>query len=86
MEIKFSKRFVKQLAKQPPKIQKAFYLRLKLFEEDPHNELLRNHKLMGEYAGMSSINVGGDVRAIYEIINNKVYLYQFIGTHSQLYG
>ncbi len=85
MTIRYSKRLIKQLAKQPQKVQNAFYLRQELFEEDPNNPLLRNHILSGELKGMYSINVTGDVRAIYEIIDDEVYFFIMIGTHSQLY-
>lgn len=87
MKIRQSRRFIKQLAQQPQKVQNAFYLRLELFEEDPYNPLLRQHALSGRLKGFYSINVTGDVRAIYEIIDDdKIYLYDMIGTHSQLYG
>ena len=86
MTIQYSKKFIKQLAKQPAKIQNALYKKLLLFEENLYEPLLRNHALTGEFKGMYSINVTGDVRAIYEIIGDQIFLYQMIGTHSQLYG
>ncbi|MGI8635486.1 MAG: type II toxin-antitoxin system RelE/ParE family toxin [Segetibacter sp.] len=86
MRIVYSKKFVKQLARQPEKIDLALKLRLELFGDDINNPLLNNHALKGKLKGFYSINVNGDVRAIYEIINGDVYLYQMIGTHSQLYG
>lgn len=86
MIIRYSRRFVKQLAKQPSKVQKALGARLRIFSEDIHDPSLRNHPLKGELVGYYSINVTGDVRAIYEIIGSEIYLYEMIGTHSQLYG
>jgi addiction module RelE/StbE family toxin len=85
MKIRYSKKFVQQLAQQPEKIELAFKLRIELFQEDMHNPLLRNHSLKGKLIGYYSINITGDVRAIYEIIDDEIYLYQMIGTHSQLY-
>lgn len=85
MIIRQTRQFVKQLAKQPPKIQQAFYLRLALLEEDTHNPLLRNHLLQGKLKGYYSINITGDVRAIYMIIDDEIYLFDLIGSHSQLY-
>jgi len=84
--IRYSRPFVKQLAKQPPKVQQATYLRIRLFADDPFDPLLRNHPLQGKLKGLYSINITGDVRAIYEVIGDEAYLYQMIGTHSQLYG
>lgn len=86
MTIRYSKRFVKQLAKQPPKVQDAFYLRIKLFEEDSNEPLLNLHHLKGKMSRYYSINVTGDVRALYEIVGEDIYVYEMIGSHSQLYG
>lgn len=85
MTVRYSRQFVKQLAKQPAQVQRAFYLRSELFLEDPHNPLLRNHQLSGKLKGFYSISITGDVRAIYEIIEDRIYVYQMIGSHSQLY-
>lgn len=86
MTIRYSRKFVKQLAQQPPKVQKAFAARLRIFSDDMYDASLRNHPLKGKLRGYYSINVTGDVRAIYEVIGDEVYLYEMIGTHSQLYG
>jgi len=86
MIIRFKKKFTKQLAKQPIKVQKALYVRIELFEEDVFSPILNNHALQGELKGFYSINITGDVRAIYEIISDDIYLYALIGAHSQLYG
>lgn len=85
MKIRYSKKFVKQLAKQPDKVVRALKLRIELFEEDMYNPLLRNHPLQGKLKGYYSINITGDIRAIYEIVDDEIYIYQMIGTHSQLY-
>jgi addiction module RelE/StbE family toxin len=85
MTIRYSKNFVKQLSKQPPNIQRAFYARLEIFADNPHEPLLRNHALSGKLKGFYSINVTGDVRALYEIVDDTIYIYQMIGSHSQLY-
>jgi mRNA-degrading endonuclease YafQ of YafQ-DinJ toxin-antitoxin module len=42
--------------------------------------------LTGEYAGLYSINITGDIRALYEKIDESYVIFGFIGTHSQLYG
>ncbi len=86
MKIKYSKRFVKQLAKQPDKVRVQFKLRMQLFQHDMYDPLLRNHQLSGVLKGYRSINITGDVRAVYEVVDDEIYLYQMIGTHSQLYG
>lgn len=86
MIVRFSAKFKKQYKKLPIKLQKQTKQRIEIWKQDPSNPKLRLHKLKGELSHLYSINVTGDVRAIYEIIDNEVYLYQMIGTHSLLYG
>jgi len=86
MRVRYSKQFLKQLAKQPPKIEKALKVRLLIFQEDKNNALLRNHALQGTLKGYYSISITGDIRAIYMIIDDEIYLFDMIGTHAQLYG
>ena len=85
MIVRFSKNYKKQYKKLTPKLQKQTRLRIELWQEDPGNAILRHHELKGRLKGSYSINITGDVRAIYEIIDGEMYLYQMIGTHSQLY-
>lgn len=86
MTIRQTRRFVKQLAKQPAEVRQAYYNRLRIFAEDPHNPLLRDHALRGQLKGFYSINITGDVKAIYMVVGNDIYIFDLIGTHAQLYG
>ena len=86
MKIKFSKKFNKQLGKLSLKQQDKFWMRLELWQEDPTNSLLRLHRLEGKLEKYYSINITGDIRALYEVVNGEMYLYDMIGSHSQLYG
>lgn len=86
MKIRFSKRFNKQLGKLSPRLQDKFWSRLELWQEDPTNSLLRLHRLEGQLAHYYCINITGDIRALYEVAGDEIYLYDLIGTHSQLYG
>lgn len=85
MRIEYTKKFLKQYYKLTPKLQMKFEERLKLWLDEPYNPQLHLHMLTGEYAGMYSINITGDIRALYEKINDTYVIYGFIGTHSQLY-
>lgn len=60
--------------------------RIELWQEQPDNPLLRLHQLEGELNNFYSINISGDLRALYEVIGDKIFVYEMIGTHSQLYG
>jgi addiction module RelE/StbE family toxin len=86
MTIRFSKKFRKQYKKLTPKLQQQTKRRIELWQEDPTNTLLNQHQLSGKLAGYYSINISGDVRALFEVVGEQVYLYDMVGTHSQLYG
>lgn len=84
MEIKYNPRFHKQYAKSNKKVKTAFNSRLKLFLQNSHHPLLRNHALTGDYKGYRSINITGDWRAIY-LEHGEIIIFEALGTHSQLY-
>lgn len=85
MDIDYTKQFVKQYKKQPENIKVAFNKRLKLLLESPDSKILNIHALKGQYSGLQSINVTGDVRALYYQSGDRLIIFAFIGTHSQLY-
>jgi addiction module RelE/StbE family toxin len=85
MKVIFHKRFDKMAAKLSPKIKQKMVERITLFTSDPLNNRLRNHALHTPYKGSYSINITGDVRAIYELVDDETALFTHIGTHSQLY-
>lgn len=84
MKIFFHRKFTKQFEKLSRKIQEQFYERLSIFEIDPFNPLLNNHCVHHPYEGCQSINISGDIRALFEINKDNV-LFIRIGTHSELY-
>jgi len=86
MQIDFTKQFIKQYNKQSGKIQDRFNARLKLFEQDQNKPILNVHALSGKYQGYSSINITGDIRAIFKRQGDTIIIFAFIGSHSQLYG
>lgn len=86
MTIKYSKQFKKQFQKLSRKDQERFWERLDWFILDTFDVRLNNHLLQGKLQGHRSINITGDIRAIYVVIDGNIYLYEMIGPHSQLYG
>ncbi len=86
MDIRFSKRFIKQLSKLPPKQEAKFYERLELWKINPNDPRLNHHALSGKLKGFYSLNITGDLRALYKVYDGIVYVYELIGTHAQLYG
>lgn len=85
MVIKTTKAFDKQYAKLNLKVKTAFKRRLELFKANPFDTNLRNHGLKGKYLGYRSIDITGDVRALYTTQGDTIIIFGFIGTHSQLY-
>jgi len=86
MQVFFHKRFEKQFAKLPLRIQIKFKEQLLSFYENPFDPGLRNHPLQGKFIGHNSIHVTPDVRAIYRSENEETYLFTTIGSHSELYS
>lgn len=85
MNIVFHKPFDKMASKLSPKVKLKMVERITLFSKDPLNSVLRNHALNTPYKGSYSINITGDYRAIYHLINDETAIFTHIGTHSQLY-
>lgn len=85
MTVSFAKKFVKQYDKLPAKNRRQFDDRLKLFLTDQRHALLRRHALKGKYAGYYSIDISGDLRAVFRYTSKDRAVFSLIGTHSQLY-
>ena len=85
MRLVFHKRFDKMAAKLPTKIKQKMAERVVLFARNPLDTTLRNHPLHTPYGGSYSIDITGDYRAIYQLIDDETVLFTHIGTHSQLY-
>lgn len=86
MKINYSKNFVKQYGKQRPVIKEKFVEKQKVYVTDKFNPILNNHGLGGKWLGYRSINVTGDIRAIFEEVNENYVEFVAIGTHSELYN
>lgn len=65
--------------------RERFAARLALFIQDSRASVLDNHPLTGKYLGCYSIDITGDVRAIYIPIGDNAVRFIAIGSHSQLY-
>ncbi len=85
MSITYSKQFLKMVRKLPPKVKAQLADRIELFGANPLRKQLRNHALQTPYKGSYSINITGDYRAIYYLVDDQTALFTHVGTHSQLY-
>jgi mRNA-degrading endonuclease YafQ of YafQ-DinJ toxin-antitoxin module len=85
-EYLLAKRFLKQYNKLQPAKQDAVDTALDLYLLEPGAPHLRRHMLKGEYAGVTSITAGGDLRIhLLEKKDEIIVVVVCVGTHSQLY-
>lgn len=85
MTVRFHKNFDRQYKKLRASEQKKFKERISIFLQDEFNPILNNHPLKGKYQGYRSINVTGDLRAVYKLKAKDVALFSAVDTHSNLY-
>ena len=85
MKIKLHRDFEKQYRKLKEREKKKFKQRRDLFLQDEFNPQLNNHSLKGKYSGLRSINITGDLRAIYKKEGDYA-IFVAINSHSNLYG
>jgi mRNA interferase YafQ len=86
MTIIFHRTFEKQLHKLAMGERERFRERLKIFLADPFSARLNNHPLKGKYVNYRSINIGGDLRAVFKFMDDDECIFTKIGTHSELYS
>ncbi len=85
MKISYSKSFIAQAKKLTPKVRQKLLERIETFAENPLHPTLRNHQLKGKWKEYRSIDITGDVRALY-LQRVEEVIFDIVGTHSQLYG
>ena len=84
MNISYHRDFKKTFKKLPKQIKEKFTEKILLFENDKFNPVLNNHALKGKYSGYRSINITGDLRAIFrDDSDNAIFI--TVGSHSNLY-
>jgi addiction module RelE/StbE family toxin len=86
MTVYFHKNFEKSYQRLGKIEKEKIKDRLKIFIKDPFDRQLNNHPLKGKYEDYRSINISGDLRAIYKYISDNECVFVEIGTHSELYS
>jgi addiction module RelE/StbE family toxin len=84
--IEYSRQFQKHLKLRyahQPKVIERFKQNLKLFCIGVRREPLNDHALTGKLQGLRAFSVGGDVRAVYQELEDH-YLFLDIGSHNQV--
>lgn len=86
MKIYFHRNFNKQYKRLNKKQQNKIHERLSLFLKNPFDSVLNNHFLKGKYLNYRSINISGDLRAIYKYLSPNECVFVALGKHSDLYS
>lgn len=84
MIIEYSKDFLKDIKSLNQEQKNQLRNRILLFQNKPSHPQLKNHPLKGKLKGFHSINITGDIRAIYTCLEKTIKFVR-LGTHSQLY-
>jgi addiction module RelE/StbE family toxin len=85
MTVAYSKAFIKQAKKLSPELRQKLQNKIAIFSDNPLHTSLRNHALKGKYKEYRSIDITGDVRALYLQQDNEA-IFDTVGTHSHLYS
>lgn len=78
------KSFKKDFKKLPKQARSEFKRKRDFLVVNSAHPALHLHSLHGEWAGKWSINVTGNIRAIFKLQGN-IAIFVNIGTHSELY-
>ena len=87
MKIHYHREFLKSDKKRGapyPKLELQFKKQLDKLITNPNDSTLRGHKLIGKRKNFRSFSVAGDIRVVYIIVNNNIWLFD-IGSHNQVY-
>ena len=84
MKIDYHRSFKKDYKKLSKKLRVQLGVRIELFKENMFNPTLNNHAIHHPYDGCQSINISGDIRALYETTGNTITFVR-VGTHSELF-
>ncbi len=87
MKILYHRIFIKNYKKRIspyPKLENQFKEQLEKFIKNPNDVSLKDHKLIGKKKNFRSFSISGDIRVIYLIVGDSVWLYD-VGIHNQVY-
>lgn len=85
MNVIFHRNFKRRYKKLRTSEQKKCDERIILFMENPFDPVLHNHALSGTWKRYRSINITGDLRALYELVDTDTALIILVDTHGNLY-
>lgn len=84
LDRKFKKAFKKRINLNPTLVSRT-NKRIDLFRQNPFYPILRNHPLTGGQNGLRAFSITGDIRIIYQPIDEQHVRLLDIGSHNQVY-
>ena len=88
MKIEFTHEFIKIYKKRFSRklnFQRRFDERIRLFADNHHAAVLKDHALGGKLLGHRAFSITGDIRVVYYVREEIAYFVD-VGTHNQVYG
>lgn len=89
MRVELARSFLKAYKKRIQtnvKLDAQLATRIDLFKANAKNPILNDHALKGNKLGLRAFSITGDVRVVYERIDDETAVFLDIGTHAQVYG
>lgn len=80
----FKKSYKKRVSNRPKLVLRTSQ-RIKLFQENPYNPILKDHPLVGSKNNLRAFSVAGDIRVVYLRKAADHIILLDIGTHNQVY-
>ena len=84
MRVSVSSRFARRAKKLKEPQASLLRAALRRFAADPHDPLLRSHKLKGDLAAYWAFSVDEDVRVLFRWDGDEAFLVN-LGSHDELY-
>lgn len=85
MKVLFHSHFIKKYSKLSKDIRAKADERLFLFETDTKNPILNVHQLGGVWKDHWSINITGDLRAVFKFVTKDMVQFVEVDNHNNLY-
>jgi addiction module RelE/StbE family toxin len=85
MKVIFHSHFIKKYSKLSKNIRAKTDEKLFLFETDTRNPILNTHQLNGVWKDHWSINITGNIRAVFIFIANDTVQFVEVDNHNNLY-
>ncbi|OGK67013.1 hypothetical protein A2313_01640 [Candidatus Roizmanbacteria bacterium RIFOXYB2_FULL_41_10] len=81
MKIYYSSKFAKEYKRLPKKIKLLAEKKELVFRKNPHEPLLKTHKLKGRLEDFWSFSINREYRIIFELKDSNTVWFLSVGTH-----